>query len=41
MDGKRVICPTPLGNLGDLTERALADEFGIARNAAYDLALKA
>ena len=24
MDGKLVICPTPLGNLGDMTERALA-----------------
>lgn len=24
MEGKLVICPTPLGNLGDMTERALA-----------------
>ena len=24
MAGKLIICPTPIGNLGDMTERALA-----------------
>ena len=86
MAGKLIICPTPIGNLGDMTERALealrsadavcaedaaaeqdaeaaardravelkaagarnkdiaraiAEEFGIARNAAYDISLEA